>query len=128
MAEEETSPQKIQELQQQLQELKQKFEPQQTQQPKPQSQPSEKKQPKIKIYTTPTCPYCRMAKDYFRQKNLVYEEFDVSKNEHALNEMVHISGQMSVPVIVIGKYVILGFDAQTIERILNEKNDNIGYA
>lgn len=118
---EQASPQKIQDLQKQLQELKQKFEREQT-------QPTEKKQPKIRIYTTPTCPYCKMAKGYFRQKNLVYEEFDVSTNEQAAHEMIHISGQTSVPVIIIGRYVLLGFDAQTIDRILSESNSNIGYA
>ncbi|MCK9573394.1 MAG: NrdH-redoxin, partial [Candidatus Omnitrophica bacterium] len=51
----------------------------------------------IKIYSTPTCPYCKLAKQYFSSKGLSYEDFDVSADKKAMEEMVKLSGQMGVP-------------------------------
>lgn len=73
----------------------------------------------IKIYSTPTCPYCLQAKNFFEQKNLDFEEIDVSQNPNASEEMLKISGQMGVPVIVMDKEVIIGFDEGKINKILN---------
>ena len=72
----------------------------------------------IKIYTTPTCPYCKMAKSYLSLKGFSYEEFDVSTNSSALKEMVDLSGQMGVPVIVIDGEVIVGFNKERIDSLL----------
>ena len=55
--------------------------------------------PKVKIYTTPTCPFCFLAKEYLKEKGIEFEEIDVSKNEAAAMEMIQKSGQMGVPVI-----------------------------
>lgn len=73
---------------------------------------------KVKIYTTPTCPYCEMAKQYFKIKNVDYEEVDVSSDVNAAREMIEKSGQMGVPVIEIGENIIIGFNKAAIERIL----------
>ena len=73
---------------------------------------------RIKIYTTPTCPWCRRAKDYFRQLGLPYTEVDVSKDQKGAEEMVRKSGQMGVPVIEIGNQIIVGFDKAKIDRTL----------
>ncbi|HOQ40418.1 MAG TPA: glutaredoxin family protein [Fervidobacterium sp.] len=73
---------------------------------------------RIKIYTTPTCPWCKKAKEYFKQRGLSYTEIDVSKDQRAAEEMVRKSGQMGVPVIEIGSQIIVGFDKAKIERIL----------
>ena len=76
---------------------------------------------KVSIYTTPTCSYCHMAKSYFSQNNIEYKEYDVSKDQDKAHEMVHKTGQMGVPVIVIGNEVIVGFDKQGIEMTLKEQ-------
>lgn len=72
----------------------------------------------IKIYSTPTCPYCKMAKEYLSSRGIAYHELDVSSNKEALEEMVKLSGQMGVPVIVVDNEVIVGFDRTRIENLL----------
>jgi len=72
----------------------------------------------VKVYSTPTCPYCVMAKDYFSSKAIAYQNLDVSQDAAAREEMVKISGQMGIPVIVINNQVIVGFDKQKIESLL----------
>ena len=72
----------------------------------------------IKIYTTQTCPYCVMAKDYFKQKGVQYEEFDVSSDEKAREEMINKSNQMGVPVLDIDGVIIVGFNRSEIDKVL----------
>lgn len=72
----------------------------------------------VRIYTTPTCPYCAMAKDFLKQNKIKYEEIDVSENEDAANEMIEKSGQMGVPVIEIDGDIIVGFDKEALKRAL----------
>ncbi len=72
----------------------------------------------IKIYTTPPCVYCRMAKDYFKEKNVQYEEINVSGDEARIEEMVQKSHQRGVPVIEINGEIIVGFDRPQIEKAL----------
>lgn len=72
----------------------------------------------IKIYSTPTCPYCKLAKQYFSSKGLSYQDVDISENKEALSEMVKLSGQMGVPTIVINGQIIVGFDKGRIEELL----------
>ena len=55
----------------------------------------------VKIYSTPTCPYCIRAKQYLKENAVNFEDVDVSTNEEAAEEMIKISGQMGVPVIDI---------------------------
>ncbi|OGN30690.1 MAG: NrdH-redoxin [Candidatus Yanofskybacteria bacterium RIFCSPLOWO2_02_FULL_43_10b] len=74
---------------------------------------------KIQIYTTPACPYCHMAKEYFKSKNLPYEEYDVLKDLQRRQEMVQESGQMGVPVIKIGGQVVIGFNKGKINELLD---------
>ncbi len=73
---------------------------------------------KVKIYTTPTCPYCEMAKQYFKSKNIEYEEVDVSSDIKGAREMIEKSGQIGVPVIEIDDKIIIGFNKAAIERAL----------
>ena len=73
----------------------------------------------VKVYSTPTCPYCHMAKDYLKAKNVNFEDIDVSSNESAAREMVAKSGFTGVPQIEINGKVIVGFDRATIDRELN---------
>lgn len=78
---------------------------------------------KIKIYTSSTCGYCEMAKDWFKEKKIKFKELDVAKDQNAAKELVKESGQMGVPVITIGegkdKKVIVGFDQGKLEEALN---------
>ncbi|MDD5111050.1 MAG: glutaredoxin domain-containing protein [Candidatus Altiarchaeota archaeon] len=73
---------------------------------------------KILLYSTPTCPYCKMAKEYLASKNLPYTDFDVGKNREAAKEMITKSGQMGVPVLDIDGKIIVGFDKEAIEGAL----------
>ena len=73
----------------------------------------------VKVYSTPTCPYCVRLKAYLDSKGIQYEHFDVSSNEEKLQEMINISGQSGVPVIDIDGEVIVGFDREQIDTLLN---------
>lgn len=74
---------------------------------------------KIKIFTTPACPYCVTLKNFFTEKDVQFEEIDVSSNEEAAKEMIEKSGQMGVPVVEIDGQIIVGFDREKISQILN---------
>ena len=75
----------------------------------------------IKIYTTPTCPWCKKAKEFLKQKKITYTELDVSSNEKARDEMVKKSKQMGVPVLDVDGKIIIGFDQAAIEKSLKKK-------
>jgi len=75
----------------------------------------------VTIYTTPTCHFCHMAKDFFEEENVSFEEVDVSKSREKAMEMIELSGQQGVPVISIGDAVIVGFDEEQIRQELNLK-------
>ena len=70
----------------------------------------------VKIFTTPTCGYCKMAKQLFDENNIKYTEVDVAADEKARDEMIERSGQMSVPVIEIDGELIIGFDREALEK------------
>ncbi|KKR89133.1 MAG: Glutaredoxin-like protein, YruB-family [Candidatus Wolfebacteria bacterium GW2011_GWA2_42_10] len=72
----------------------------------------------VKIYTTQTCPYCVMAKDYFKSKGVQYEEVDVSASETAREELIKKSHQMGVPVIDANGAIIVGFNRTEIDKAL----------
>ncbi len=74
----------------------------------------------IKIYTTSTCPYCEMVKEYLKERNAEYEECDVSNDEAGQKEMFAKSQQMGVPVIDIDGTIIIGFDRGEIDKSLNK--------
>ena len=65
---------------------------------------------KIKMYSTPFCGYCKMAKDFLDRNGFPYEEVDVSVDEAAAKDMAARTGQMSVPVIEIGDEIVVGFN------------------
>ncbi|HLD39614.1 MAG TPA: glutaredoxin family protein [Candidatus Nanoarchaeia archaeon] len=75
----------------------------------------------VKIYTTPTCPWCHKAKEWMKEKKISFTNYDVVKDEKARKKMMEISGQMGVPVLEIGKEVIVGFDPKAIEKALKKK-------
>ncbi len=78
-------------------------------------------QKKVKIYSTPSCVYCKMAKDFFNQNNIQFENVDVSANHEAAKEMIKKSGQMGVPVIEIDGQMVIGFDKERIVELLDLK-------
>ena len=73
---------------------------------------------KVKIYSTPACPYCIRAKQYLKDNNVEFENIDVSTNQAAAQEMIDKSGQMGVPVLDIEGQVIIGFDKEKINQSL----------
>ena len=76
---------------------------------------------KIKVYSTPTCPWCYKVKEFLKEKRLSFDDIDVSSNKNAAQEMIDKSGQMGVPVIDINGEIIIGFDKYAIESALNNK-------
>lgn len=75
----------------------------------------------VKVYSTPTCPWCIVAKNFFKEHGIAYEDIDVSKNQDAVEEMIEKSGQMGVPVIDINGKIIIGFDENKIRNLLGIK-------
>jgi glutaredoxin-like YruB-family protein len=73
----------------------------------------------VKVYSTPTCPYCQQAKEYFKEKNIEFEEVDVAQDQKAAQEMIEKTGQMGVPVIEINGEYIIGFNKAKVNELLN---------
>jgi glutaredoxin 3 len=72
----------------------------------------------IKVYSTPTCPWCIKTKDFLRRNNVKFEDIDVSRDARAAHEMVKKSGQMGVPVVDAGGKIIIGFDEDKLKRTI----------
>jgi len=77
--------------------------------------------PTVTIYSTPTCHFCHAAKDYFTEHNVAFTDHNVAADLEKRKEMIDLSGQMGVPVIVIGDRMIIGFDQPRIAELLNIK-------
>ena len=75
--------------------------------------------PNIKIYSTPTCPYCKMAKQYLTSREFPYQDIDVSSDAKAAQEMISKSGQMGVPVIEIDGKIVVGFQKGVLDTLLS---------
>ena len=82
----------------------------------------------VKIYSTPTCHFCHMAKDYFKENNIAYTEYDVAADEEKRSEMVEKTGQMGVPVIEIGEDILVGFQEDKIKELLASDAGNMAQA
>jgi glutaredoxin 3 len=74
--------------------------------------------PNVKVYSTPSCPYCIMAKQFFAENNIQFEDADVSANASLAQEMISKSGQMGVPVIEIDGQIVVGFNKAKIKELL----------
>jgi glutaredoxin 3 len=72
----------------------------------------------VKVYSTPTCPWCVRVKQFLKDNNVVFQDADVSVDQQAADEMVKRSGQMGVPVLDINGTVIVGFDKEKIKSAL----------
>jgi glutaredoxin-like YruB-family protein len=73
---------------------------------------------KVTVYSTPTCPYCVYAKDFFKENNVAFTDVDVSRNQSAAQEMITKSGQMGVPVIDIDGTILVGFQPEEFIKLL----------
>lgn len=72
----------------------------------------------VTIYSTPSCHFCHMAKEFFKENNVAYTEYDVASDVDKRKEMIEKSGQMGVPVIIIGEELIVGFNKPQIAQLL----------
>ena len=72
----------------------------------------------VKVYSTPTCPYCKMAKKFLQDNNVAFEDIDVSNDRQKAEELIKKSGQMGVPVLDIEGKIIVGFDKESIKQAL----------
>lgn len=81
---------------------------------------------KVLIYSTKTCPFCKMEKEYLTGKGVAFENIFVDEDEKKAEEMIQKSGQMGVPVTIITKAdgkeeVVVGFDKEKLNPILGFK-------
>ena len=74
---------------------------------------------KVVIYSTPTCPYCKRAKDYLTQKGISYTDYDVAKDRDKAKEMIDKSKQMGVPVIIVDGEIVVGFNQSRLDSLLS---------
>ena len=77
----------------------------------------------VKVYSTPSCPWCQAAKNFLKANNIPFEDIDVSWDEKAANEMILKSGQMGVPVIEIDGKIVIGFNKPLLEEFLGLKKN-----
>ena len=68
----------------------------------------------VTIYTTQTCHFCQMAKEFFAEKGVKYTAYDVAADADKRTEMIKLTGQLGVPVIQIGDDIMVGFDREKV--------------
>jgi glutaredoxin-like YruB-family protein len=81
----------------------------------------EKEKNKVAVYSTSTCPWCTVAKNFLKEHKIAFQEFDVGRDRKAAEEMIEKSGQMGVPVIDINGKIIVGFNESKIRELLKIK-------
>jgi glutaredoxin 3 len=74
----------------------------------------------VMVYTSPTCPYCTMVKEFLSQRGIGFEERDVSQNSSYAQELVASTGQMGVPVTIINGQIVVGFDRGRLEQLISQ--------
>jgi glutaredoxin-like YruB-family protein len=72
----------------------------------------------VTIYSTPTCHYCQMAKEFFKMNNVQYTEYNVAADMEKRKELIEKSGQMGVPVILIDDAMLIGFNQAKLKELL----------
>ena len=72
----------------------------------------------VRIYSTPSCMYCRAAKEFFKKNNVAYIDYDVSTDAQRRQEMIDKSGQMGVPVIFVDNEMVIGFDESKLSELV----------
>ncbi|KYG59878.1 glutaredoxin family protein [Planococcus maritimus] len=74
----------------------------------------------VTVYSTNTCPYCTMLKNYLDQNGVAYTEVNVQEDQAAANRLVQTTGQMGVPQANINGEWVLGFDPQRVQSLLKQ--------
>ncbi len=74
--------------------------------------------PQVEIYSTPTCHFCHMAKDWLTSKSVPYADYNVATDLEKRKQMVEMTGQLGVPVIRIGDEVMVGFNPDHMAKLL----------
>lgn len=77
---------------------------------------------KVTVYSTPTCHFCHLAKDYFKENNIAFVDYDVSVDMEKRQEMINISKQLGVPVILVDNNAFVGFNKPKIAELLGLPN------
>ncbi|MEJ0053470.1 MAG: glutaredoxin domain-containing protein [bacterium] len=72
----------------------------------------------VTIYSTPTCHFCQMSKDFFKEHGIAFTDYNVATDLQKRQEMIDKSGQMGVPVIYIGEEMVVGFDKEKLSSLL----------
>jgi len=72
----------------------------------------------VSVYSTPTCVYCSKVKDYLREHQVGFVDYDISRDERKADEMIHKSRQMAVPVIDFNGTVVGGFDKNRLDQLI----------
>ena len=72
----------------------------------------------VKIYSTPTCHFCHMAKDFFDEKGVTYTEYNVAEDAEKRAEMVEKTNQMGVPVIDVEGEIVIGFNEAKLKELI----------
>ena len=72
----------------------------------------------VAIYTTPTCHFCQMTREFFNEHGIEYTTYDVAKDLERRQEMFTITNQMGVPVVAIGEDIVIGFDKEKLSELL----------
>ncbi len=75
----------------------------------------------IKVYSTPTCPYCYTLEEFLKGHNINFEDIDVLNDEKARDEMIKKSGKMEAPIVEIDGEIVVGFDKEKIVKLLKIK-------
>lgn len=78
-------------------------------------------QKKVKIYTTPTCHWCRVTKAYLDQAGIEYAELDIIGDMNARREMATMTGQYGVPVILVGEKAMVGWNEEEFLQLMKRK-------
>ena len=73
----------------------------------------------VTVYSTPTCPYCKVAKDFLTENKVKFNDINVAEDQAKAQEMIEKSGQMGVPVIDIDGDIIVGFDKDKLKATLS---------
>ena len=75
---------------------------------------------KVKVYSKIGCSYCEDAKEFLEKKKIDFIDIDVEDDNEKMNEMIEKSGQMGVPVIIIGNQIVVGFNKEKIEKLIRK--------
>jgi len=75
----------------------------------------------VKVYSTPTCPWCHKVKEFLKENKIKFKDIDVASDQKAAKEMIKKSGQTGVPVTEVNGEIIIGFDKDALKKALKIK-------